>query len=144
MRDDAYLETAVLTASPQRLHLMVLDGALRHARRAEAALESGDAAAARLDLGDGRACGGELISGLDPRHDSGLVENVKALFVFAYRKLALAELERNVRHLRDGLKVLELHRETWLQLMEATRAAEPPRPVPAPHIGEAQSRVWEA
>jgi flagellin-specific chaperone FliS len=33
-----YLEAQVLTASPHRLHLLVVDGAIRFARQAQAAL----------------------------------------------------------------------------------------------------------
>ena len=39
---NAYLETQVMTASPHRLHLMVVDAAIRFARQGEAALKVKD------------------------------------------------------------------------------------------------------
>ena len=39
---DAYLETQVLTATPQRLRLMLIEGAIRKITAAQAAHEAGD------------------------------------------------------------------------------------------------------
>jgi flagellar protein FliS len=131
-----YLETQVLTASPHRLHLMVLDGALRFIRRGMEALElqrweDMDAALTR-----GRNCLSELIGGLDPSQSFELVEPLKALFVFAYRSVTLGDLERDPQRLHDAVRVLELHRATWLELGERLRP-ETTSSVPTPH-----TRSW--
>ena len=121
-----YLQTQVLTASPHRLHLMVVDGALRHAARAEQAIESGDFEAAHFALNKSRDFVTELLSGLDPGPAPELVGLLKNLFLFAYRKLAEADRCRDARLVRDARKILEMHRETWVEVgqLQASDAAE--------------------
>ena len=44
-RQDEYLDSKVMTASPYHLHLMVIDGAIRHAAQAEQTMDAGEQAA---------------------------------------------------------------------------------------------------
>jgi flagellar protein FliS len=111
-----YLENQVLTASPHRLHLMVVDGAIRFARLGAAALEECRWEALGAALGRSRSCVSEMISGLDGEQSPELAERWKSLFVFVYRNLTVAELERNSQRISDAIRILELHRETWMEL----------------------------
>ena len=111
-----YLENQVLTASPHRLHLMVVDGAVRFARLGEAALAEHRWEAMGTALARSRSCVSELIGGLDPQQAPELAERWKSLFVFVYHNLTMAELERNSQRIADAVRILELHRETWIEL----------------------------
>ncbi|HID22624.1 MAG TPA: hypothetical protein EYP14_09510, partial [Planctomycetaceae bacterium] len=53
---DEYLESQVLTAPPYELHRMVVDAAIRQARRAEEALERRDYETAYFALCSARDC----------------------------------------------------------------------------------------
>ena len=103
---DEYLETCVMTAQPHQLHLMVLDGAIRFAKRADAAIGETDYETAHLALSSSRDFVAELISGLDRAHAPELVDRLKALFVFVYRHLIQADLEHDSQLVRDALKIL--------------------------------------
>jgi len=116
---DEYLDSKVMTASPYDLHLMVIDGAIRHATQAEQAMTDEDYEAAHLALSDSRGFVGELISGLDEEQAPELVDPLKGLFVFAFRNLVEADLDRDIAKVRDALVVLRSHRETWLELADA-------------------------
>ena len=142
-----YLAARVMTAPPQALHLLVVDGALRHAARAEAAFDAGDRDAAGKALADARSFVGELIGGLDKTAAPEVVSNVAALFVFAYRRLTEADLYGSIEHLCDAAKILRMHRETWAELVTrlasapseaeaAVVASAPPSeaPVATPHV----------
>ncbi|MFO1023014.1 MAG: flagellar export chaperone FliS [Planctomycetales bacterium] len=115
---DAYLETRVLTATPEQLHLMVVDAAIRHARKGEEALKAQDREVAFFALNKARACVDELLTGLDDSHTPEVVENLKQLFLFVHRNLRLADIQQDSALAGAGLKILEMHRETWLQLMQ--------------------------
>ncbi|MDA1013571.1 MAG: flagellar export chaperone FliS [Planctomycetota bacterium] len=127
MARDEYLEARVMTAAPHQLHLMVVDGAIRFARQAKQALEVGDLETAHLHLNRSRDFVSELISGLDKNQAADITERVHFLFSFAYRNLALADMEREPRMVKDALRILEMHRETWRmlcdQLTDSPRAA---------------------
>jgi flagellar protein FliS len=116
--DDQYLEAKVMTATPHQLHLLVVDGAIRHATRAEQALEQQDIETAHLSLSSSRDFVSELISGLNADQAPQLIESLKALFVFVYRKLVAADTEHNPQLVRDALLVLRKHRDTWAELTQ--------------------------
>ena len=42
MQKSSYLESKVLTAPPHRLHLMLIEGAIRFGRQADEALQRGE------------------------------------------------------------------------------------------------------
>ncbi len=113
-----YLETQVLTASPERLHLMVVDAAIRFARQGEQALESQDRELAMTTLDRSRSCVNELLSGIVSDPNPELAERLRALFLFVHQNLARADLTSNAQLVRDALSILEIHRETWLELMD--------------------------
>ena len=75
-----YLETQVLTASPHRLHLMVVDGAIRHAKRALEALEGARWEELDSTLSRSRDCVTELVGGLNAEQTPDLTDRMKALF----------------------------------------------------------------
>lgn len=139
-----YLETQVLTASPHRLHLMVVDAALRHARRGAEGIEQRQWDVMFLSLSKARDCLSELIGGLKPEVDPELVEPTKQLFVFVYRNLARADFERNAELVQDAIRVLEIHRETWLELGQGLVGA-PLRPTATAPVSDgpvATGRSW--
>lgn len=134
---DDYLETQVLTASPHRLHLLVVDGALRFAKRGLAALELGRWEDLFNALSRCRDCVSELLGGLQHEHAPEIAGRMRDLFLFVFRCLALADLEHDPQRLRDAIRILEMHRETWLALEEKLQREGGADVVPAPH-----SRSW--
>jgi flagellar secretion chaperone FliS len=128
-----YLESQVMTATPHQLHLMVVDGAIRFAVGAEAALRESDLRKARGALSKARDFVTELIAGLDEKRQPEVIRNVRSLFVFVIRCLARADLRRDAAAVRDAIQILRLHRETWLavgEVLKAERAASQPATVP--------------
>ncbi len=115
----AYLESQALTASPERLHLMVLEAAIRFAKKGEAALVEKNYEAAYFALDRSRSCVGELLGGINADPNPELAERLKALFVFVHANLTRADVERKPQLVRDALGILESHRQTWLELIES-------------------------
>lgn len=126
-----YLEATVYTASPHKLHLLVVEGAIKFAKRALIALEEQDYEVLELSLTRSRDCVAELMTGLRPDEPSEMLESLKVLFAYVYRSLALADPERNPRLIENAIRILELHRETWLEL-GLQLAPEEESGVPAP------------
>ena len=116
--ENDYLETQVMTSPPYRLHLMVIDEAIRKARIAIDALEQQEHEASHFALDSCRQCVNELIGGLDPETSPDLVERLKSLFLFVYRRLVAADLEHDPSLVREALRILESHRDTWVALLE--------------------------
>jgi flagellar protein FliS len=120
-----YLAARVLTASPRALHLLVVDGALRHMARAEELLETGDRSAAHASLNDARAFVGELLLGVNADEADPVAANVASLFTFAYRRLVEAEIHGSADKVREAARVLRVHRETWSELLKQLSGGAP-------------------
>jgi flagellar protein FliS len=146
---DDYLENQVMTASPYQLHQMVVEGAIRFARRGLAALEAEQWEPLGTSLARARNCVSELIGGLNDDKAPELARQTRSIFLFIYRNLALAEMERSPQRIHDALKLLAIYRETWLELgrklqgeavaLESHKTA-PRSSLPAPHL--APGRCW--
>ncbi len=124
MGADEYLEIQVMTATPHQLHLMVVDGAIRFAKQAEAAFADEDFETSHFSLNRAREFVNELIGGLNPDHAEELVNRLKGLFGFVSQNLVRADLERDPQLVRDALKILGMHRETWSELGAALSAEQ--------------------
>jgi len=127
-----YLETRVATATPYQLHLMVVDAALRSTRRGLEALAEGRWEDMEAAFSRSRDCLTELVGGLQQDIAPALAEAQKGLFLFAYRSLVEGELRRDRKRIDAALRILERHREAWLELGERL----PRNPVPQPHARE--------
>lgn len=134
--EDEYLETKVMTARPHQLHLMVIDGAIRFALQAKEALNEQDVEAAHFALNTSRGFVAELISGLDPKHAPEIVDRLKGLFVFAYRNLVEADLRHDPQRIGAAIRVLKMHRETWVALSETLQQQA------ADQTAEIKQRSW--
>ena len=119
---DAYLDARVLTASPQQLHLMVVNGALRHCVAAEDAINRGDREAKAVALEEAQKHVAELIGGLSDGDDDFL-DNLRALFAYAMRQLLLADARDDATAVTNAALVLERHRDTWAEVIEAAATA---------------------
>jgi flagellar protein FliS len=125
---DEYLETQVMTATPHQLHLMVVDGAIRFATQAEEALQENDFEISHFALNRSREFVTELIGGLDQERSDEIVNRLKSLFMFVYQNLVKADMKRDVSMAQDALKILKMHRETWMELGEKVKQENIPTP----------------
>src|SRR5258708_643496 len=124
---NAYLEAQVLTAAPERLHLLVTDAAIRFARHAAAAIERQDFESAFNALNRSRDCVNEILTGISSEPNPELADRLRGLFVFVQQNLARADLERDSQLIRDALSILQSHRQTWLDLIDRLQESHPDR-----------------
>ena len=114
---NAYLRTKVLTASPEELRLMLLDGAIKFARQGSDGLARRDFEASFTGLSQARSIITELIVTIRPEADPALAERVKSLYTFLYTELVEASLSKDSKRVDRVIELLEFERETWAMLM---------------------------
>lgn len=115
---NAYLRTKVLTASPEQLRLMLLDGAVKFARQGRDGLIARNHEAAFNGISQCRDIVLELLTTIKPEFDPELCERVKALYTFMYTQLVEASMERSTEKLDKVIGLLEFERETWVLLID--------------------------
>jgi flagellar secretion chaperone FliS len=125
-----YLKNTVLTATPEQLHLMLYDGAIRFAERGLDALRAGDREGTFNALERAQMIVLELGNGLRREIYPELADRMAAVYNFIYRRLVDANLQRDEKAIDEALRVLRYQRETWLllidKLQKEARAAAPP------------------
>ncbi len=115
---DEYLRTRVMTASPEELRLMLLDGAIRFATQGMEAIERSDVEGAISGISQCRAIVSELLTTIRDEPDPELAERVRSVYAFLYRELMALGVDRDGGRLGRVIEVLEYERETWVMLMD--------------------------
>lgn len=121
-----YLVTDVMTATPQKLQLMLIEAAIRSAERAREKWQAGKDDQACEALIHAQQVVGELLAGLNHEVDSHLVKRVASVYLFVFRNLMEANHQRDEKKLDDVLRVLEVERETWRQACEQLGSRKAP------------------
>ncbi|MGD9127781.1 MAG: flagellar protein FliS [Planctomycetia bacterium] len=115
---NSYLEAQVHTATPQKLQLILIEAAIRFAKKAQVHREQGDEAATCEAIGRAHRIVTEIIAGLRPDVDQELVGKVAPIYVFVARSLSDASLPENNQLLADAIRILEEERTTWKMVCE--------------------------
>ncbi len=111
-----YLSTEVMTATPQKLQLMLIEAAIRSTQLGRQKLQEEKDDEAVEALIHAQQVVGELLAGLNQEVDSELVKKVAAVYLFVFRTLMEANYEQDEKKLNEVLKVLNVERETWQQV----------------------------
>jgi|TARA_R110000782_G_scaffold13976_5_gene40925 flagellar protein FliS len=114
----AYLRSKVMTASPEELRLMLLDGALRFAHQARNGLETKNFEQSYSGFSQCRAILMELMTSLNESAAPELTAKVRSLYTFFYLELIQASHEKDTAKLDRVIELLEFERETWALLMD--------------------------
>ena len=113
-----YLKTKILTASPGELRMMLLDGAVRFARKGGEGLAAKNYETAYEGVSRAQAIVMELISALKPEHDPELCKRLSGLYTFIYNQLVRGLMDRDPALLDEAVRLLEYEAETWRMTLD--------------------------
>ncbi len=118
LAQNEYLTAEVMTATPQRLHLLLIEGVIRRIECVRHCWRDGNEEKARETLVHAQRIVMEMITGI--RRDVGrtLAKNVAAIYWFVYRSLVEANTQREEKKLDDALRVLRVEQDTWRLVCE--------------------------
>ncbi len=111
-----YLTTEVMTATPQRLQLILVEAAIRsceQARRCWAANQTEQACEALIHA---ESIVTELLARLNQEGDPEMAKRIASVYLFVFRSLVDANLKHDETKLKDAIRVLETERETWQEV----------------------------
>jgi flagellar protein FliS len=119
-----YLNDQVLTAPPQKLQLMLIDGAIRFGLQARALWDEGRSADACEALIRSQEIVVELLTAA--RQSGGELGRRASLeYLFVFQRLVASSLRMGGQPLADALRVLAEERETWRMVCEKLGAEAP-------------------
>jgi len=131
-----YLATEVLTAPPQKLQLLLIDGAIRFIEQGRQFWQAGEREKGFEAVLRAQEIVSEMLGGLNREVNPKLVDQVAAVYVYMFRTLVDANISGDVAKLDDVLRVLRVERGTWQAVCEklATDQSGTHSPIHAPHI----------
>jgi flagellar secretion chaperone FliS len=111
----AYKESAVLTAPPEQLVLMLYDGIHRFLFQATVAMRGGDYSMTNTKLQRAEAIIDELIATLD--HSAGEIsDRLNAIYLYSRRTLGQARLEKSPEKIEHVQGLIRELRDAWAQI----------------------------
>lgn len=114
---EQYLSSQIFTATPERLHLMLIDGAIRFARQLREAIAGGDFETATTVGERCRDVLSEMLLCVE-KNDNDAARRLRSIYTFLIREVAEAQIRRAHQRLDGVLDILDIERETWSQLCE--------------------------
>ena len=138
MHHSTYLESKVLTASPQRLHLLLIEGAIRFGRQADEALRRSDKVAASAPLLRTIDIVGEMLAEVRSIK-SELNQKIADLYWFIFRRVSEAKINVDAAPLAEALRLLEFERQTWQLACEKLGNDSGVATQSAPHLRSSDS-----
>ncbi|PLX84341.1 MAG: flagellar export chaperone FliS [Desulfuromonas sp.] len=116
-----YQNNQVSTASPERILIMLYDGAIRFANRAKESLAAGDMEGKVDGINRTIAIVTELSTTLDHKVGGQIAAELDALYGFMVRELSRANLKNDSKALESVDGLLRHLRETWVQAIEVVQ-----------------------
>ena len=118
----AYQSSAILTASPGQLVVMLYDGAGRFLHQASVAMGSGDIAAAHNKLVRAENIVRHLRSTLDLEQGE-VAERLQSIYTFALGHLRQARLDQDPGKIDEVAQMLARLRASWAAIADQAEAA---------------------
>ncbi|BDD87371.1 flagellar export chaperone FliS [Desulfofustis limnaeus] len=116
-----YQQNQIATASPERILLMLYDGAIRFTRQALQGIEEQRPEQKRYGIGKAMAIISEFSNSLNHEIGGKIAEDLDALYDFMIRELMAANLKDDADKLANVEKLLGDLRQTWAEAIELNK-----------------------
>ncbi len=120
-----YQHNQIFSASPERILLMLYDGAIRFTRQAIYGLEEDNLTLFHHGIKKSMAIITEFSNSLDHNVGGQIAEDLDALYNFMIRELTLANLHKDIKKLQAVERLLVDLRATWEEAVEINKGQVP-------------------
>jgi flagellar protein FliS len=118
----AYTESSVMTAPPEKLVVMLYDGAIRFLRQSAVAMRAGNREVSVNRIHRAEAIIDELNLSLDMTQGQ-IATGLRSIYLFSKRHLSEAIVERDPARVDEVIRLLSELREAWQQIAGQAAAA---------------------
>ena len=113
-----YIQADVLSATPQRLQLLLVEAAMKNVLKTKKFWEEGNISDAFDTLTRAQDIVAEILCSLDVESSPDIAKKLASIYVFIFRRLTEAGMTQNIEKLDDAYRVLSSERETWKLVCE--------------------------
>ena len=119
-----YKQTAVQSASKEKILLMLYEGAIRFMKQACIAIDNKDIAGRGMNIGRAFDIVNELNNTLNHEVGGEIAKNLEQLYMFVSEQLTKANATGQKKHLEDGLRIMETLYSGWVEALEKIKREE--------------------
>lgn len=116
-----YQQTSVNTSSPEKILLMLYDGAINFSRIAIEKAEKGENGERGKYVSKAQAIVAELMNSLDHEVGGAIAERLTQLYMYIINEYVRANVNNSVSSLENTVKILSILRDTWAEAIEIVR-----------------------
>ena len=132
-----YQNTQVNTSSPERLLLMLYDGAINFSKIALEKMEQGDIPGKGKFIGKAQAIVAELMNTLNHEVGGEISRRLERLYIYVIDEYLAANINNSPQSLRNAIRIMTMLRDTWVEAI-ATWKKEKEIVPPTARGGQAQ------
>lgn len=119
-----YKQNQVITASREKLLLLMYEGAIKFTKMAIKSAEEKNIAERCVNIGRAFDIILELNNTLDHKAGGEIARNLEQLYMYITDQYTKANLSGDTKPLKDSLKVLETLYDGWIQAIEKLKKEE--------------------
>jgi flagellar protein FliS len=116
-----YQQTQVNTSSPEKLLLMLYDGAINFSRLAMEKAARGDKAGRGKYISKAQAIVNHLMITMDHKVGGAITKRLEQLYMYILNEYVNANVNNSVTSLGNAIKILGMMRETWTEAIEIVK-----------------------
>ena len=113
-----YRQMQVTTASPEKILLMLYDGAINFSKIAQDRMNRKDIAGKGTYLGKALAIVMELMNTLDHEVGGEIATNLERLYIYLIGEFTKANINNDSKSLENSIVILSHLRDTWVDAVE--------------------------
>ncbi|MNN02714.1 Flagellar protein FliS [compost metagenome] len=112
----AYQKNKYQTASPHRLTLMLYQGAIQFATKAQKAIHDGDIAETNKYVQKTQDIVYELMSSLDMKQGGEIARNLRSLYMYMVNRLIEGNIRKSEEAVGEVIQMLEELKSAWEEI----------------------------
>ena len=119
----SYKKTAIKTATPEKILLMLYEGAIKNCKLARKALEENDVKKKCTYIGKTHDIVMELNNTLDPTKNEEIVIQLESLYNYCISQLLEANMNNDYKPLDSVIRVLSTLYEGWVAAVNQVKSS---------------------
>ncbi len=116
-----YQNVQVTTSNPEKILIMLYDGAINFTKIAIEKLAKGDVAGKGLYIGKTHAIVAELMETLNHEVGGDISQQLQRLYSYLIDELVTANIKNSPAHLENALKIMTSMRDTWVEAADIAK-----------------------
>lgn len=116
-----YQNIQVTTSNPEKILIMLYDGAINFTRIAIDKLAKEDVAAKGMYIGKAHAIVAELMNTLNHEVGGDIARQLERLYVYLIDEFIAANIKNSPVHLENAVRIMTTMRDTWLEAAEIAK-----------------------